>query len=146
MRVTVDNLLDGKIFGHGGLKLVPALTIQAYGQAACPRRTKVPNRISGYKPADTLAPAKGSTSAVPADKAQGPAAPAAPAATTASADTVTITGPALTLQKLSEAVAKAPVVNTQKVAAVKQSIQNGTYQVDAGSVADKLLQFESGLK
>jgi negative regulator of flagellin synthesis FlgM len=50
------------------------------------------------------------------------------------------------LQKLSEAVASAPVVDTQKVAAVKQAVQNGTYQVDAGRVADKLLQFESGLK
>ena len=69
---------------------------------------------------------------------------AAPASSTA--DTVTFTGPALALQKLSEAVAKAPVVNTQKVASVKQSVQNGTYQVDAGRVADKLLEFERGLK
>jgi negative regulator of flagellin synthesis FlgM len=107
----------------------------------------VPNRISGYTANEPLAPVKGSNSGVQAvDKAptETPAAPA-PAAASA-ADTVTITGPALALQKLSEAVAKAPVVNTQKVATVKQSVQNGTYQVDAGSVADKLLQFESGLK
>ncbi len=106
----------------------------------------MPNRINGYTATEPLAPAKGSTSgAQAADKAQSAAtAPASPAASTA--DTVTFTGPALALQKLSEAVASAPVVDTQKVAAVKQAVQNGTYQVDAGRVADKLLQYESGLK
>jgi negative regulator of flagellin synthesis FlgM len=107
----------------------------------------VPNRISGYKATEPLAPVKGSNSGVQVvDKAQSEttATTAAPASSTA--DTVTLTGPALALQKLSEAVAKAPVVNTQKVASVKQSVQNGTYQVDAGRVADKLLEFESGLK
>ena len=38
------------------------------------------------------------------------------------------------------------VVNAQKVATVKTSVQNGTYQIDAGRVADKMLQFENGLK
>jgi negative regulator of flagellin synthesis FlgM len=106
----------------------------------------VPNRINGYIATEPLAPVKGSNSGVQVvDKAQSEAtATAAPASSTA--DTVTFTGPALALQKLSEAVAKAPVVNTQKVASVKQSVQNGTYQVDAGRVADKLLEFESGLK
>ncbi len=108
----------------------------------------MPNRISGYKATEPLAPAKGSASGAQAvDKAQGetPAA-TAPATAASAADTVTLTGPGLALQKLSEAVAKAPVVNSQKVASVKQSVQNGTYQVDAGRVADKILQFESGLK
>jgi negative regulator of flagellin synthesis FlgM len=50
------------------------------------------------------------------------------------------------LQKIEEAVAKAPVVNASKVAAVKQAVNSGTYQINAGRVADKLLQFESGLK
>ena len=106
----------------------------------------MPNRISGYKPTETPAPVKGSsTGAQVVDKAQGGStAAASPAASTA--DTVTITGSALTLQRLSDAVAKAPVVNTQKVTAVKQAVQNGTYQVDAGRVADKLVEFENGLK
>jgi negative regulator of flagellin synthesis FlgM len=106
----------------------------------------VSNRINGYSSAEPLANLTGANSGTPvaADKTQNDStAKAAPTATTA--DTVSITGPALALQKLSEAVAAAPVVNSQKVAAVKQSVQNGTYQVDSGRVADKLIQFETGL-
>ena len=106
------------------------------------------NRISGYKASEPLTPATGSNSGAQAvDKTQSAttSAASAPAASSSTADQVTLTGSALTMQRLGEAVANAPVVNTQKVASVKQAVQNGTYQVDAGSVADKLLQFESGL-
>jgi len=91
---------------------------------------------------------KGSGGSVAVDKAQGDTASVGSAGSPAasSADQVTITGSGLALQKLAQAVASAPVVNTQKVASVKQAIQNGTYKVDAGSVADKILQFENGLK
>ncbi len=108
---------------------------------------KVPNTISGYKATEPLAPAKGSNSGVQVvDKAQGETTASTAAPAQANADTVTFTGPALALQKLSEAVANAPVVDAQKVASVKQAVQNGTYKIDAGRVADKLLKFESGLK
>ncbi len=105
------------------------------------------NRINGYNSAPPIAPAKGSSSGVQgADKAQSDATAAASStASTAPADQVKLTGSGLTLQKLGEAIAAAPVVNTAKVAAVKQSIQSGTYQVDAGRVADKLLQSQSEL-
>lgn len=107
----------------------------------------MPDRINGYTPTEPLAPLKGSNAGPQAvDKAQGNAAGSAGGSAPSTADTVSITGPALALQKLSEAVANAPVVNSQKVAAVKQAVQDGTYQVDAERVADKILQFESGLK
>ena len=69
-----------------------------------------------------------------------------PAGSAATGDTVTLTDSARSLQKIEEAVAKAPVVDAAKVAAVKQAINSGTYKIDAGRVADKLLQFERGLK
>ena len=105
------------------------------------------NRISGYNASDPLTTVKGSGSGAQAvDKAQGSAASASTAAASSTADQVTLTGSAITLQKLGEAVANAPVVNAQKVTTVKTSVQNGTYKVDAGRVADKMLQFENGLK
>jgi negative regulator of flagellin synthesis FlgM len=106
----------------------------------------VTDKISAYSTAEPVAPLKGSNgSSVVADKSQGEAAAAgAPAAQTG--DTVTLTNSARSLQKIEEAVAKAPVVDAAKVAAVKQAVNSGTYQVNAGQVADKMLQFERGLK
>lgn len=104
------------------------------------------DKISAYSTAEPLAPVKGSNSSgVVTDKSQGEAA-AAGASTTQAGDTVTLTNSARSLQKIEEAVANTPVVNATKVAAVKQAINSGTYQVNAGQVADKLLQFERGLK
>jgi negative regulator of flagellin synthesis FlgM len=37
------------------------------------------------------------------------------------------------------------VVNAAKVATVKRAVQSGTYQIDAGRVAAKLLQFDGEL-
>jgi negative regulator of flagellin synthesis FlgM len=106
----------------------------------------VPDKISGYKATQPLAPVKGANSATAAaDKASSEAS-AATAPGAQSADQVTLTDSARSLQKAEEAVAKTPVVDAAKVAAVKQAVNSGTYQIDAGRVADKLLQFERGLK
>jgi negative regulator of flagellin synthesis FlgM len=107
---------------------------------------QVPDKIPGFNASDAAAPVKGSSGGVSAaDKNRGAAASTlATAAPTA--DHVTLTGSARILQKLSEAVAGAPVVNAGKVAAVKQAVQSGSYRVDAGRVADKLLTFERGLE
>ncbi len=103
-------------------------------------------KISAYSNAEPVAPIKGSNgNSVVTDKSQGEAS-AANASASQTGDTVTLTDSARSLQKIEEAVAKAPVVNAAKVAAVKQAVSSGTYQVKAGQVADKLLQFERGLK
>ena len=62
------------------------------------------------------------------------------------ADTVSLSDNAVQLGKLNNSVVDAPVVDTQRVEQVKQAISNGTYEVDATKVADKLMQFESVLK
>jgi negative regulator of flagellin synthesis FlgM len=105
----------------------------------------VPNKISGISIAESVAKPTGSGSnSVVNDKSSGEASAAASKAQTA--DHVTLTDSARSLQKIEEAVAKAPVVNAEKVAAVKQAISSGTYKIDAGRVAGKLLKYERGLK
>jgi negative regulator of flagellin synthesis FlgM len=106
----------------------------------------VTQKISGFSTAEQIAPVKGSnSSAAVADKSQGEGSGSA-ASSSQAGDHVTLTDSARSLHQIEQAVAKAPVVDTQKVAAVKQAIGSGTYQIDAGRIAGKLLQFESGLK
>lgn len=62
------------------------------------------------------------------------------------ADTVSISDNAAQLGKLGNTVDSTPVVDTQRVEQVKQAISNGTYEVDAEKIADKMMQFESILK
>jgi negative regulator of flagellin synthesis FlgM len=105
----------------------------------------VTDKISAFSTAEPVAPLKGSSSnGVVTDKSQGETS-AANAPASQAGDTVTLTSSARSMQMIEAAVANAPVVNTAKVAAVKQAINSGTYQVNAGQVADKMLQFERGL-
>jgi negative regulator of flagellin synthesis FlgM len=105
----------------------------------------VTEKISGFSAAEPVVPvkgSKGSQSAVDRSKESSQET----SSTAQTGDQVTLTSSARSLQKLEETIAKTPVVNSDKVAAVKQSISSGTYQVDAGRTADKLLHFERGLK
>jgi negative regulator of flagellin synthesis FlgM len=103
----------------------------------------VPGKISGFTASDPIAPPKGSsTGSVVADKSQSEQASVA----SQTGDHVTLTTSARSLQKLSEAIAQAPAVNAEKVASIKQAVNGGSYQVDSRRVADKMLQFERGLK
>jgi negative regulator of flagellin synthesis FlgM len=105
----------------------------------------VPNKISGLNVQNSATPLQGSGgNAHIAEKT--PTSPATVAPTAPNADQATFTGPALALQKLSAAIANVPVVNSAKVASIKQAVQNGSYTVNAGSVADKLLQTQNELK
>jgi negative regulator of flagellin synthesis FlgM len=110
-----------------------------------PQEIAVTDKISGISIAEPVAKPTGSGSnAVVADKSQGEGSAAASTAQTA--DHVTLTDSARSLQKIEEAVAKTPVVNAAKVAAVKQAINSGTYKIDPAQVAGKLLKYERGLK
>jgi negative regulator of flagellin synthesis FlgM len=105
----------------------------------------VTDKISGFSAAEPVAPVKGSSSHAAVTGKQGETAETNTSATQ-SADQLTLTSSARSLQKIEDAIAQTPVVNSSKVDAVKQAISSGTYQVNSASVADKLLQFESGLK
>ncbi len=105
----------------------------------------MPAKISGYATSEPLAPLKGTNAGgVAAERSQTDA--AAASSTSQTGDHLTLTTSARSLQKLSEAIANAPVVDASKVASIKQSVSSGAYRVDSTRIADKLLQFENGLQ
>jgi negative regulator of flagellin synthesis FlgM len=106
----------------------------------------VTSKIDGYKSSQPLVggTAKGAKGA--AVGKSGVVSSASEPVEGGTADQVTLTQSALNLQKVAAAVANAPVVNAGKVESVKLAINNGTYTVDSGRVADKILQFEKSLK
>ncbi len=110
-----------------------------------PEEISVTDKISGISTAEPVAkPAGSGSNGVATDKLQSEG--SSPASAARTQDHLTLTDSARALQKIEEALAKTPVVNAHKVAAVKQAISSGTYQIDAGRVADKLLNYERGLK
>ena len=56
---------------------------------------------------------------------------------------VTLTDTAAKLRELESSVANQPVVDTQRVEAVKKAIADGTYQVDSKRTAEKMAEFEN---
>lgn len=54
-------------------------------------------------------------------------------------DSVDLTDGARQLQNLQSAVAATPVVDTSRVAALREAIANGSYRIDPQGIADGLL-------
>lgn len=65
--------------------------------------------------------------------------------TAPSRDTVSLTPQAQQLKDLENRVSSLPEVDSDRVNAIKESIANGSYEIDANSIASKLLQFERSL-
>lgn len=63
----------------------------------------------------------------------------AAAAVPANSDPVRLTDGARQLNDLQAAVAATPVVNSDRVAALREAIANGTYTIDPQRIADGLL-------
>ena len=60
-------------------------------------------------------------------------------------DIVTLTSISKQLKGLEESIAELPVVDTQKVEAIKAAIDNGTFEIKPSQLATKMLAFESRL-
>ncbi|TAJ55770.1 MAG: flagellar biosynthesis anti-sigma factor FlgM [Nevskiaceae bacterium] len=66
----------------------------------------------------------------------------APVAAAAATDTVRLTGDAVSLHQLDQTLAKVPVVDQGRVAAIKQALSEGRYALDPAAIADRLSHFE----
>lgn len=78
-----------------------------------------------------------------ASEAKGPAKDSG--ASSVGKDTVTLTNTAADMLKLEERLASIPDIDDMRVAAIKEQIENGNYQVDADKIVDGLLRIEKDL-
>lgn len=60
-------------------------------------------------------------------------------------DQVSLTPTAQQLRSLEEQVAAQPVVDTQKVNAVKDALANGSFEINAERIAGKMMSLEKAL-
>ena len=77
-------------------------------------------------------------------KVDKPAQSAPPSAPTSS-EVVKLTDLGSRLQALTQSVADVPAVDSKKVEQFRQAIADGSYQIDADAVAEKLANFEAML-
>ena len=87
----------------------------------------------GSQPPSQVAGTSG-TAAAPSNKAAA-----------VSSDTVTFTNTVAEMLKLEESLANIPDIDSVRVAAIQASIAEGSYEIDAEKIVDKLLKIEKDL-
>ena len=60
-------------------------------------------------------------------------------------DKVSLTGDASRLQELERQLQSQPVVDSQRVDAVRSAVENGTFEVNPERIADKMMSLEQAL-
>lgn len=65
--------------------------------------------------------------------------------TPSTVDTVSLTDTSMKLRSLENRIESLPVVDSQRVEDIRNSVENGTYGVNAENIADKLIESELGL-
>ncbi len=97
----------------------------------------------GFRPADTASARRSDAAKATNGQEQGPA--AAPEKSATARDTVSITQSGLLMGKLEEIVQRTPVVDQQRIAAVKDALASGKYAIDNQRIADRMLRLEREL-
>ncbi|WP_296264360.1 flagellar biosynthesis anti-sigma factor FlgM [Pseudomonas sp. UBA6562] len=87
--------------------------------------------------------AGGTRSAAATGPAEKPAVADQAKTSSASGEAVHLSQEAQQLKTITDKLRDQPVVDSARVAQLKQSIADGSYQVDAGRVASKMLDLES---
>jgi len=64
------------------------------------------------------------------------------AATPGGSDWISLTGEARQLQELENRLASQPVVDSQRVAAVRSAVENGTFTINPERIAEKMMSKE----
>ncbi|MGA3156153.1 MAG: flagellar biosynthesis anti-sigma factor FlgM [Steroidobacteraceae bacterium] len=64
----------------------------------------------------------------------------------ATSDTVTVSSAARNMTSLQQAVNEVPDIDTNRVAAVQQALGSGQYKINAGKIADRMIQLEGDLR
>lgn len=67
------------------------------------------------------------------------------AANSSRVDTVSLTDTATQLQSLQQTLADAPVIDNDRVSALKAAIAEGSYNVDPAELANNMINFEQQL-
>jgi negative regulator of flagellin synthesis FlgM len=97
----------------------------------------------GHRPTDVGARrSEGAKSATTSARSTA-AAPQQPAAR--ADDTVNLTQSGLLMVRLEDIVRNTPAVDVERVAAIKDAIASGSYQIDEQRIADKMLRMEKEL-
>ncbi|NLS11633.1 flagellar biosynthesis anti-sigma factor FlgM [Vibrio sp. SM6] len=65
--------------------------------------------------------------------------------TTAGQDSVSLSSQGKAMGQLQQSMAATPAFDAAKVAAIKEAIANGSYQVDPERLADNIMKFENEL-
>ena len=60
-------------------------------------------------------------------------------------DTVNLTRSGVLLQRLEETLANVPVVDAERVSAIRDAIASGRYEVDATAIADQIIRLDREL-
>jgi len=96
-------------------------------------------KIDGYTATSAIARIAG---AKPAGVGSGAPRQGAEVAPVSNADSVSLTNDSRTLQSLERAIAQIPEASSERVAAVRAKLENGTYHIDPQVIADKMYRME----
>lgn len=96
------------------------------------------NKIDGGLPVTPLLRSAGAASRAPATSSE-------PTESVPAMDSLRLTGEATSLLTLQREIAANPAFDQEKVAAVRRALEDGSYRIDADSIAAAMLQADQQL-